>query len=168
MKKLIVFSLMMLFISASYATPNSITSCAGKQVLGISENIILSNHLKIPAKLDTGAAMSSLSAVNIAQFNKDNKVWLRFNVENTVITAPLQGYVRIISRNEENNQNAYHTRMVIALPICLGQQQQTILINLTDRRNFSYPMLLGVDALKKFNVLVDVEQNQISIPACKS
>ena len=37
----------------------------------------------------------------------------------------------------------------------MGKTLRTIEVNLTDRSTFQYPFLLGSNALKKFNALID-------------
>ena len=49
-----------------------------------------------------------------------------------------------------------HTgRPVIALDICMGTALRSIEVNLTDRSTFQYPLLIGSEALKRFDALVD-------------
>lgn len=49
-----------------------------------------------------------------------------------------------------------HTaRPVIELPVCIGNKQHKIEVNLTDRSHFKYPFLLGTKGLKAFKAMVD-------------
>jgi hypothetical protein len=50
---------------------------------------------------------------------------------------------------------AYTARPVIELDICMGQARRSIEVNLTDRSAFQYPLLIGSEALKRFDALVD-------------
>lgn len=55
---------------------------ANKTVIGSEEWVSL-NALQIPyvkARVDSGAKTSSLHAVNIQPFQKDNEVWVKFDV----------------------------------------------------------------------------------------
>lgn len=142
--------------------------CYGKQVLGQIENVvILEKNLKIKAKLDTGAAMSSLSASNIHLFHRDHKEYVSFifsdpdTHKKIVFTHILERYTRIRNRKSEK-ENQLHKKLskrpVIVLSIRIGNQTKKIGINLVDRSDFQYPMLLGSDALQKFHALVDVSQ----------
>ena len=49
----------------------------------------------------------------------------------------------------------YTARPVIALDICMGTALRSIEVNLTDRSAFQYPLLIGSEALKRFDALVD-------------
>ena len=46
-------------------------------------------------------------------------------------------------------------RPVIELDICMGSAMRSIEVNLTDRSAFQYPLLIGSEALKRFDALVD-------------
>ncbi len=54
---------------------------------------------------------------------------------------------------------AYTARPVIELDICMGQARRTIEVNLTDRSAFQFPLLIGSEALKHFDALVDPSLN---------
>ena len=49
----------------------------------------------------------------------------------------------------------YTARPVIELDICMGTALRSIEVNLTDRSAFQYPLLIGSEALKRFDALVD-------------
>ena len=44
---------------------------------------------------------------------------------------------------------------MIELAICMGKTLRSIEVNLTDRSAFQYPLLIGSEALKRFNALID-------------
>lgn len=56
-------------------------------------------------------------------------------------------------RPEEGKK--YTARPVIELDICMGSALRSIEVNLTDRSAFQYPLLIGSEALKRFDALVD-------------
>lgn len=153
---------LMLFLLLSAASFNlsaeTITNCGNKQVIGNHAAVFFENeHIMLKAKLDTGAAMSSLCAEHIKIYKQDNKQFVTFSVcgvsGNIKITKELNKYVKIRARAEE--KSIFVERPVILMTVKVGNQIQTIPINLTNRSHFMYPMLLGRDALIKFNVLVD-------------
>lgn len=169
-------SIIMLFfyILSSNASPiSNSNTCYGKQIAGGIENIKLTtSNIILLAKLDTGAAMSSLNAQDITFYQKNKKTWVKFvvvlpaNNKKIIVTAPFIRYVAIRNRAEENTDKSYSMRPVISLKICLAQKTSTILVNLSDRSQFNYAMLLGADALAKLNLLVDVSQHNLTIPRC--
>lgn len=174
MKTIIVA--MALLLTASSV---SALSCSGKQVLGSIETVnLVDKNVNLEAKLDTGADMTSLSATHIRKFMQNNKAWVQFTVDipsehkSISFTEPFYGYTHILKRNEENkNQQVIQTgptskRIVVLMPICIGNQLQKILVNLTDRSHFQYPMLIGKNAMEKLHLIVDVSQQHLTTP-CK-
>lgn len=176
-KKLLLIFFLVIFsidvLADTTPTANHILLCYGKKVLGRVEKVILiDKNLAIDAKLDTGAAMSSLSATDIATFiNDKNEILVQFTLfvpskhEKITLVEPLVKTTNILNRKEETEDyegiKTYSQRFVVKLPIKLGNQTEVILVNLTDRTDFRYPMLLGSDALKKFNIIVDASQRYL-------
>ena len=118
----------------------------------------------LPAKMDTGAMTASLSARDIEQFKRDGEDWVRFRLavdgaEDTVYEHPLVRIAEIKKRAEESDAEvqevAYSQRPVIEMPICLGEEERTIEVNLTDRSTFSYPLLIGASAMRDLGAAVD-------------
>jgi hypothetical protein len=163
----------------AFAANNNPIMCNGKQVLGkIEKVVLLDKNLLLDAKLDTGAAMASISATDIETFKRDNKDWVRFSVYSptthlkTTFVKPLIKYVHILKRKEENNKKMslndkqYGSRAVVPFLICIGDQKKIVNVNLIDRTQFLYPILLGSSTLNQFNVLVDVSQKYLTSPKC--
>ena len=55
----------------------------------------------------------------------------------------------------EAQEVAYSQRPVIEMPICLGEEERTIEVNLTDRSTFSYPLLIGASAMRDLGAAVN-------------
>lgn len=118
----------------------------------------------LKAKMDTGAMTASLSAKDIEPFERDGEDWVRFRLavdgaENTVYEHPLVRIAEIKKRTEEGDTEtkevAYSQRPVVEMPICLGEEERTIEVNLTDRSTFSYPLLIGASAMRDLGAAVD-------------
>lgn len=80
------------------------------------------------------------------------------NADDTPIEKPLARISKIKRRHGDFNPDegkAYTARPVIELQVCMGKAIRTIEVNLTDRSAFQYPLLIGSEALKKFDALVD-------------
>lgn len=74
------------------------------------------------------------------------------------IERPLARVSKIKRRADDvdpNEENKYSSRPVINLYICMGEALRNIEVNLTDRSAFQYPLLIGSEALKRFDALVD-------------
>ncbi|MFJ9992425.1 ATP-dependent zinc protease [Pseudomonas putida] len=137
---------------------------AEKTVYGLNEYARLGDlDLEVAAKLDTGAKTASLSARDIKRFKRDGESWVRFYLaidaaHKHPIERPLARVSKIKRRAGDYNPDegkAYTARPVIELNICMGQALRTIEVNLTDRSAFQFPLLIGSEALKHFDALVD-------------
>lgn len=119
--------------------------------------------LTLSAKLDTGAKSASLHAVNITEITVKGVPYLRFTVPTKngdyVFESEYKGRVKIKVRSGENGSevlpHAPIKRPVVMLNVQLGDEVKTIKVNLTNRKRFIYPLLLGRDAIIAFNGAID-------------
>ena len=122
----------------------------------IEKATLVDQNLTLSAKLDTGAKSSSLHAVDIKKEKINGKTYLRFTVPNqggkATFLCEYFGKVSIKARAQEIE---HIKRPVVWMKIKLGGQEKTIRVNLTNRANFIYPLLLGRQAIVAFNGLVD-------------
>ncbi|MBM3107044.1 ATP-dependent zinc protease [Pseudomonas sp. P66] len=137
---------------------------AEKTVYGLNEYARLADiDLEVAAKLDTGAKTASLSARDIKRFKRNGESWVRFYLAIDAahahpIERPLARVSKIKRRAGDYNPDegkAYTARPVIEMNICMGTAKRVIEVNLTDRSAFQYPLLIGSEALKHFDALVD-------------
>lgn len=144
-----------------------------KAMFGVHEKVHIKElDITLPAKLDTGAQSASLSATYIKVFKEDGRRMVEFdlavdksdrekwNIDKNVvddIRLPLDSHVRIKRRaeNSDTEDKSYSRRPVVELTLCVGGRQATVEVNLTDRRDFRYPLLVGSDALRALNAVVD-------------
>lgn len=154
--------------------PSSLTPRA-KVIVGRAEDVYIpALGVRLPAKVDTGAESASLSAVNIKRFLRKGEKWVRFELavdgmEPRTVELPLYRNVRITRRasDMDDDDKHYSRRPKVQLALCLGDRQELLDVNLTDRRRFSQPMLLGKKALKALSALVDVEAEFVlGTPRC--
>jgi hypothetical protein len=117
----------------------------------------------LTAKMDTGALTASLSAKDIEQFTRDGEDWVRFRLatkegDGKVYEHKIARMSKIKSRADEDEEGdvaSVAKRPVIELDMCLGGIQRTIEVNLADRSNFNYPLLIGARALRDFGAAVN-------------
>jgi hypothetical protein len=118
----------------------------------------------LKAKMDTGAYTASLSARDIQLFSRDGEAWVRFRLaakgaDDTVYEHPLARISKIKNRADEGDEDPAATdvskRPVIDLQLCLGDQLRTVEVNLADRSNFNYPLLIGAKALRELDAAID-------------
>ena len=115
-----------------------------KQSVGwIEKAIIFPSNMKLDAKLDTGAEITSINAVDIDKFDRDGETWVRFTVvdksgKRVTLERKLLGVAEI-----KRHQGPPQKRPVVSLGICVGKQYAEVEVNLIDRSRFKYPLLIG-------------------------
>ena len=134
------------------------------QIYGYVEKVSFpEKNLTLSAKLDTGAKSASLNATQITEITKNGIPYLRFIVPTKngayQFEAEYKGRVKIKVREGEHGSeilaHAPIKRPVVLLSIQLGDKVRTIKVNLTNRKRFLYPILLGRDAIIEFNGAVN-------------
>lgn len=110
------------------------------------------------ARVDSGATTSSISATDLEAFERNNTAWVRFTVNHPSagkfeqLEAPVVRQARIKQASASGSQS----RLVVSLTVNLGEHfTRKTEFTLADRRNMSYPMLLGREFLSDVAV-VDV------------
>ena len=158
--KVPLFFLSMLFFGQVFAHATS----DRKVIYGYLERaILLDKQLMLKAKLDTGAKSASLHAKHIRQLDINGQPFIKFIVPTKTgdipFTCAYVGDVSIKARSGEvagmRIKKAYIQRPVVSMPIQLGQETRTIRVNLANRKRFTYPLLLGREALVAFDGIVD-------------
>lgn len=137
---------------------------ATHQVYGyIEKATLVDQDLTVSARLDTGAKSASLNARNIKEVRIHGKPHLQFIVPSREgdipFTCEYLGTVNIKLRTTEvHEHHLIHTaakRPMVLMKIKLGNKIRLIRVNLANRQRFIYPLLLGREAIKAFNGLVD-------------
>lgn len=127
----------------------------------VEKATLVDKNLTLSAKLDTGAKSASLSAIDIEEISIDGKPYLRFTVPSkqglVQFTAEYIGKVKIKVRSGESLQTPLRPirRPVVLMRLKIGDLERVIPINLTNRKRFIYPLLLGRDAINAFSGLID-------------
>ncbi|PSJ46053.1 ATP-dependent Zn protease [Zobellella endophytica] len=134
----------------------------GKLIVGETEDVWLDAvNDSFPARIDTGATTSSLSAQDITVFERDGNPWVSFNLahegvdEKLPVETPLVRYVRIRQASADSTER----RPVVALTMRLGRLSERTEFTLTDRSQMTYPVLLGREFLKDIAVVDIARQN---------
>lgn len=180
MNKIIVFGgiLVSLIAGISFAKEKS-TTHDNQPIFGRYEVVTIAELDSVPikAKLDTGAFTASLNARNIEYFKKDgDDDWVRFTpvVDDQELAEremPLLKISRIKQRAEEGEEGeepVLAQRPVIEMTLCIGDIHKKIEVNLTNRENFTYPLLLGAKSLRQLKALVDAGRKYTVEPECRS
>ncbi|RBP27145.1 hypothetical protein DET50_11575 [Marinobacter pelagius] len=151
------------------------------ETLGFVEWVVLKDTgLRLKARLDTGAKTSSLHAVNVEEFTRNDEEWVSFEIplgdhddqpegdlyEHEDVTIVLERPVRrtvLIKRKGAPSQR----RHVVDLEFCIAGTMHTTQFSLTDRGKFSYPVLLGRRFMRDDNILVDSSDSFLAPRECE-
>ena len=113
---------------------------------------------RFKARIDTGAATSSLHAEDIKLFERDGRTWAAFNIKphrsksSVRIKAPVVRKVRIKQHDSDPDR-----RHVVELNLMMGNIEMRTEVNLNDRSDFVYPLLIGRNFLEG-HAVVDTSQ----------
>ncbi|MBQ0721286.1 MAG: ATP-dependent zinc protease [Gammaproteobacteria bacterium] len=137
---------------------------ADKLVIGEVENV----HVNPPgrvfmARIDTGAAGTSIHASNIAAFERDGRDWVRFQIDHPSIETPL-AIERPLARTvlvKQAGSELPERRLVVKMTLSLGAMTEQIDVSLSERAAMTYPVLIGRNFLRNLAV-VDVSQRLIA------
>ncbi|QDP71310.1 hypothetical protein FOG18_01320 [Legionella israelensis] len=161
---IILFFSLVLFIGTAMAENE-------KTLFGFVEKATLvDKNLTLSAKMDTGAKSASLNAVDIHEIEIDDEPYIRFTVPTkngpVVFQKKFLGNVKIKVRSGESPFRSSKTgaikRPVVLMDIKLGNKVRTIKVNLTNRKRFNYPLLLGREAIIEFGGIIDPSRTFIS------
>ncbi|MDO6527616.1 ATP-dependent zinc protease [Motilimonas sp. 1_MG-2023] len=136
---------------------------AGKIIVGEEEWVRISPpKVNLLARIDTGAAVSSIHAVNVVEFERDGEKWVKFDIghEEGQPDMTIERRVERYSNIRQSTSEETVKRPVIKLNIRLGTIKDSAEFTLADRGQMSYPVLLGREFLKDIT-LVDPGKQQI-------
>jgi hypothetical protein len=134
---------------------------AGEKItIGEVEDVLLMPWgVRLPTRIDTGAATSSLDARDLKV--KDNMAEFKLPKKfgNLRIHLPVIGWQDIRSADFKEK------RPVVEITICMGPKVLHAEVNLNDRSTVKYPLILGRNVLKD-NFVVDCGKSHCLPPSC--
>ncbi len=113
--------------------------------------------LQLEARIDTGAETTSIHAEDIQLVEKDGKRYVRFNLlneEGVKIQQELRLRRRVLIKQQVGEPER---RYVVRMWVTLAGTRSRIDVNLSDREDFEYPLLVGRNFLVD-SVIVDVSR----------
>jgi hypothetical protein len=125
----------------------------------VEEVVLLPWGVKLPARIDTGAAQTSLDARDIVIKGDTVDFKLPENYGGLQLSLP------IVARKTVRSAEAREQRPVVMMEFCLGSKHILTRVNLNDRSKVKYPFLIGRNALKK-NFIVDCMKEKCAPPIC--
>ena len=140
----------------------------GRAILGFVENARIGKlALEMKARLDTGAQSSSVHATDVQLYNRVGKdTWVRFRLEgkNGRKIKYNQNVIKFVRIRKKDG--GFQRRPVVRLPLCVGGVKALAEVNLTDREEFLYDMLIGREFLAG-RILVDSADSFLGKPECE-
>ena len=170
--KTLTFCIIALVLSASLGPltgARAEDSLRGDPVtLGYLENVAIGKlGLSLKGKLDTGADTSSVNARDVEIYKRgDRDHWVKFRLvgkDGRSIRYD-QNVVRFVHIKTKTGGKI--RRPVIYLPLCVGGVSGRAEINLADRENFDYDLLVGREFLAH-RIFVDSGRTFVADSACE-
>ena len=125
----------------------------------VEEIILLPWGVKIPARIDTGAAVSSLDVRGLTVKGQTAEFNLSPKYGGSRISVPIVGWQKV--RSAESRER----RPIVEIDLCVGPKKLRARVNLNDRSQVQYPFLLGRNILKE-NFVVDCMKEYCNPPSC--
>ena len=154
-------SLLSLSVLASFflLTPEMVSAEEIVTIGAVEDVLLLPWGVKLPARIDTGAAKSSLDAreLKVHEDRVEFKLPRRF--------GGLQLRLPIVNWKHVRTPEGLERRPIVELEICLGSRRIRTEVNLADRSMVKYPLILGRNFLKE-NFVVDVKRRRTAKPNC--
>lgn len=139
------------------------------QTVGWVENArILGVESEVDAKLDTGAATTSINAEILEEPDEETEAggMIKFQFvgedgNEAIFERPVVRWVRIKARDGGSIR-----RPVVQMKFCIAGRWIEEEVNLADRDEFNYSVLVGRNMLGKARLAVDSSQTFTAEPAC--
>ncbi|SDT98679.1 retropepsin-like aspartic peptidase RloA3 [Halopseudomonas salegens] len=120
---------------------------------------VLPEKTTLKVKVDSGALTSSMHAVNIDQFIRGGKRWVRYDVpvvdaetgDKVTMHFEVPVYRRVLVRGAGGEDR----RPVVKMALCIGDRVYEEQFSLRDRGDMNYPVLLGRRTISHIG-LIDV------------
>lgn len=113
--------------------------------VGQIENVRVDTFkLTFKAKIDSGALLTSINALDMKKFERDGKKWVRFAVLHPE-TGQKVFYELPILRTKVIKQlnGKYQERPVVSLTLSIGNIKEPVDVTLSDRTGYLYQLLIG-------------------------
>lgn len=142
-----------------------------RPVIGWIEYVTLEDaDIVVKARIDTGAGLASINAEIVEVKKSDDgateKVVFRVvdkDGNKKTMQRTIVEWINIKKKGAEGSIK----RPVIKLDFCLGGKQVEARVNLADRSDFLYPVLIGRNVLKAGDFMIDPEKTFTHEPGCK-
>jgi hypothetical protein len=125
----------------------------------VEEVILLPWGLRLPARIDTGAATTSLDAQDLKMSGNVAEFRLPKKYGSLLLRVPVKEWREIRSADSREK------RPIVELTFCIGPKKLRGQVTLNDRSTVRYPLVIGRNLLKD-NFVVDCTQSNCLPPSC--
>ncbi len=152
--------LLLVLLSITFLLDPRKSNSGEKISIGEVEDVLLMPWgVRLPARIDTGAATSSLDAQDlkvkngVAEFKLPKKY------------SSQQFHLPVIRWRSIRSADFKEKRPVVEITLCLGAKLLHTEVNLNDRSTVKYPLILGRNVLKD-HFVVDCGRSNCLTPSC--
>jgi hypothetical protein len=172
-ERLVLLALLSFASHAATGAPTASETAAPPEkprvVIGRIEFVVLQDiHVKLKARIDTGAGVSSVDAKILEVKQTPDGERVRFQIKDgRGGTKTLErdvvdwANIKVMGTDQKNR------RPIVKMDVCLGGKKLEGRINLTDRSQFLYPVLIGRNLLNTGKFLVDPGATYLQEPGCE-
>jgi hypothetical protein len=178
MKKNLILLFTFLFLTTlqAHAQAHADADADARIIIGRVEEVVLrklgDNHnIRYKARIDTGAGVSSVHA-KIIEIKKPKKgsraervLFEIYDKDGAAIQ--LESDIVAWQNIKKKGARGFSKRPVVEMSVCLGGKKIRARVNLANRKEFIYPLLIGRNILKAGDFLIDPAGKFLEHPACK-
>jgi hypothetical protein len=126
-----------------------------RTVIGAVEEVVLFPWgVKLPARIDTGAGLTSLDVRDLTVKKRVARFRLPEKYGSLLISLPVIRHYNVRSADSRGR------RPVVEIELCVGSRRMRVQANLNDRSQVEYPLILGRNVLNQ-GFIVDSAQEKI-------
>ena len=155
----IIFLILPFIITILSLTPLHAEDKTRTVIGAVEEVVLLPWGVKLSARIDTGAAMTSLDVRELTIKNKVAQFRLPEKYGNVLIKLPVIRHCNVRSSGFRER------RPVVEIELCVGSRRMRVHVNLSDRSHLEYPLILGRNVLNQ-GFIVDCAQERMLSPNC--
>jgi hypothetical protein len=126
----------------------------------VEDVVLLPWGIRLPARIDTGASMTSLDARNIVV--KEQTV--SFKLPEAFGDRDFE--MSLVRWGKVSSSMGVQRRPVVEMELCVGSQKLTVTVNLNNRSGVRYPLVIGRNLLRQ-GFVVNPEKKNLLPPVCE-
>ena len=140
---------------------SEIAQARGKITLSRAEEVILLPwDIRLLARIDTGATVTSLDARNLKIEGEVAEFRLPEDYGGALLRLP------IVAWRHVRSSKGRERRPVVEIDLCVASKKLRVRANLNDRSMVKYPIILGRNALKDYFVVDVKKRSKTTPPIC--